>query len=311
MLADFTDRNWLWAAAIFYLAGFVQGTFSLLRNDRPAGTATYVLVAIGYVLQWIGLGVRGRAVGGCPLGNQFEIFQFTAWSAITLYLVIGVTFRKSLLGYFTSCLAAALTIVSLSIPAWDATRRSHIFGGNPWIELHAALALFSYGVFALLALTSVMFLLRNYSLKAKHVGGWFSFLPSILDLDHIGVRLLGAGVAILATSLAVGSAYWLRDVSTVNTSKLVVTAAIWVAYTAAFSLRLRGRLLAQRFAWACLGLFVAALLSLGPVDASRHSGPATARIAAPSSGTEGSVSLRAPEQTAARPGRWPADPFAA
>jgi HemX protein len=275
MLAEFTDRTWLWAAAGLYLAGFAQGTFSLLRHGRPSGAATYALIAIGYLLQIIGLGIRGKAVGGCPLGNTFEIFQFTAWSATTLYLLIGITFRNSLLGYFTSCLTAALTLVSLAIPAWDAARRAHIFGGNPWIELHAALALFSYGVFALLSLTSVMFLLRNYSLKAKHIRGWFSFLPSILDLDHIGVRLLGAGVSILAISLAVGSVYWLRDTSTVNSSKLLVTVAIWVAYTLAFGLRLRGILLSRRFAWACLGLFVAALLSLGPVDGSRHPRPAT------------------------------------
>lgn len=282
MFAELTDRTWLWAAAGFYLAGFAQGTFSLLRAGRPAGAATYGLVAAGYLLQLMGLGVRGRMVGGCPLGNPFEIFQFTAWSAITLYLVVGVTFRKSLLGYFTSCLAAALTLVSLSIPAWDATRRTGIFGGNPWIELHAALALFSYGVFALLSLTSLMFLLRNYSLKNKHVGGWFSFLPSILDLDHISVRLLGAGVAILVASLAVGSVYWLRDLSSVNLTKLFATVFVCIAYGITLALRLNGRLLAQRFAWACLVLFAAALLSLGPVDASRHSTvPLTARSAQP------------------------------
>lgn len=282
MFAELTDRMWLWAAAGFYLAGFAQGTFSLLRTGRPAGAATYGLVAAGYLLQLTGLGVRGRMVGGCPLGNPFEIFQFTAWSAITLYLVVGVTFRKSLLGYFTSCLAAALTLVSLSIPAWDATRRTGIFGGNPWIELHAALALFSYGVFALLSLTSLMFLLRNYSLKNKHVGGWFSFLPSIMDLDHISVRLLGAGVAILAASLAVGSVYWLRDLSSVNLTKLFTTVFVCIAYGITLALRLNGRLLAQRFAWACLILFAAALLSLGPVDASRHSTvPLTARSAQP------------------------------
>ena len=50
-------------------------------------------------------------------------------------------------------------------------------------------------MFALLALTSVMFLARNYSLKSKRLGGWFSFLPSIMDLDHIGVRLLDKWVA--------------------------------------------------------------------------------------------------------------------
>ena len=274
MFAGLNDRAWLWTAAGFYLAGLVLGTWSLLRGGRPSGAAMYLLIAAGYVLQLVGLGLRGRAVGGCPLGNNFEIYQFTAWSAITLYLVIGVTFRTSLLGYFTSCLAAALTVVSLALPAWDPALRTHIFGGNPWIELHAALAVFSYGVFGLLALTSIMFIARNHSLKSKHLGGWVAFLPSIIDLDHIGVRLLGSGVAILATSLAVGAAYWLRDTASANLFKILVTVAVWAAYTATFGLRLRGRLLARRFAWTCLLLYAAALLSLEVVNTSRHPAPA-------------------------------------
>jgi HemX protein len=279
MLAAIADRTWLWAAAGFYLAGFALGTWSLLRGGKPSGVANYALIVAGYVLQFIGLGLRGHAVGGTPIGNTFELFQFTAWSAITLYLVVGVTFRSSLLGYFTSCLAAVLTLVSLAIPAWDATRRTHIFGGNPWIELHASLALFSYGVFGLLALTSIMFLARNYSLKSKQLGGWFSFLPSILDLDHIGVRLLVAGVTILTASVAVILLYYLRDLSTADVTKIFSTVAVWLAYVTALVLRLKGRLLAQRFAWTCVALFAAALLSLGPVDASRHPATASAMIA--------------------------------
>lgn len=270
MFTDVSDRMWLLAAAGLYFAGFALGTIALLRHGRPSGGATYALIAVGYVLQLVGLGIRGRAVGGCPLGNQFEIYQFTAWSAITLYLLVGVAFRNSLLGYFTSSLAAALTLVSLAIPAWDATQRTHVFGNNPWIELHAALAVFSYGVFGLLALTSLMFLFRNHSLKSKDLGGWFSFLPSILDLDHIGVRLLGSGVAILAVSLGVGSVYWIRDMHTVDLTKLLVTIAVWMAYAAALGLRLQGVLLAKRFAWSCLALYIAALVSLVPVDRSRH-----------------------------------------
>ena len=180
-----------------------------------------------------GLYVRGLAAGGCPLGNTFEIVQFVAWSAMVLYFFVGTAFRVSLLGLFTAGYAATLALASLLIPAWDASRSERIFGSNPWIELHAALAVFSYGVFGLLALTSILYLFRNYSLKSKHLGGWFSFLPSIRDLDLIGVRLLGAGVAILATSLVVGSFYWLRDTSTVNTAKLLITVAIWLAYATA------------------------------------------------------------------------------
>ncbi len=261
---------WLWAAAGFYFAGFALGTLALLRQGRPSGSATYSLIAIGYLLQLVGLGIRGRAVAGCPLGNQFEILQFTAWSAITLYLVVGVTFRNSLLGYFTSALAAALTLLSLAIPAWDATQRMHIFGHNPWIELHAALAVFSYGVFGLLALTSIMFLLRNHSLKSKDLGGWFSFLPSILDLDHIGVRLLGTGVAILTAALGVIALHYLRDLSSANVLKITSTTLVWLAYAVVFTLRLRGQLLAKKFAWACVILFVAALASIPLVDRSRH-----------------------------------------
>ncbi len=163
-----------------------------------------------------------------------------------------------------------MTLISLAIPAWDATQREHIFGHNPWIELHAALAVFSYGVFGLLALTSIMFLLRNHSLKSKHLGGLFSFLPSIRDLDQIGVRLLGTGVAILTVALAVIALHYLRDVSSANLLKISSTTLVWAAYIAVFTLRVRGRLLAKRFAWSCVVLFVAALLSIPLVDRSRH-----------------------------------------
>ena len=269
MFAGLTDRSWLWIAAGFYLAGLVMGTLSLLRGERQSNALINIIIVLGYVAQLTGLYARGRMVGGCPLGNTFEIFQFTAWSATTLYLVVGVRFRSSLLGYFTSSLAAVLTLTSLAIPAWDATRRSDIFE-NPWIELHAALALFSYGVFALLARTALMLVLRHYSLKTKRISGWFSFLPPILDLDHISVRLLITGVVIMTATLAGGAVYWLRDPSSVNVSKLLATIAVWLAYSLALTLRVRGNLLAKRFAWTCLFLFGAALVSIPAVDASRH-----------------------------------------
>jgi len=278
MFANFADRTWLWLAAEFYLVGFLLGTWSLLRSGRPLNVAIYALIVAGYAMQLTGLYLRGLAVGGCPLGNTFELFQFTAWSAISLYLVIGVTFRNSLLGYFTSCLAAVLTLVSLAIPAWDSTRSSGMFGNNPWIEFHAALALFSYGVFGLLALTALMLQLRNYSLKNKRVGGWFSFLPSLFDLDLISVRLLGFGVALLSLALAVGSGYWLRNTDSVHWPKLLATVTVWACYASALGLRLRGLMGARRFAWTALGLFALALLSLGVVDANRRQPPAPAPV---------------------------------
>jgi ABC-type uncharacterized transport system permease subunit len=270
------DRAWLWLASACYSIGFIFGIAALLRDRRQSRLAVYGVMAAGFVLQTLGLYLRGRAVKGCPIGNTFEIFQFTAWSAIALYLVVGATFRLSLLGFFSSCLAAVLTLLSLANPIWDATRHAAAFGGNAWVAFHAALALFSYGVFALLALTSGMYLLQTYSLKQKHLNGLFSFLPSIIELDQISLRLLVVGVVLMTWSLGVGSIHWVQDFSSVDPPKLLVTAGIWFTYSAVMILRLSGRLVSQRLAWVCMALFAAALLSLPVVNASRHAVPTVA-----------------------------------
>jgi len=263
------DRAWFWFAAAFYLAGLVLGTAAVLRDRRHSHFAIYGVLALGFLGQTIGLYLRGRATRGCPIGNLFEIFQFTAWSSTVLYLVVGTAFRVSLLGYFSSCLSAFLTIVSLGMPAWDPARPAAALGGMPWVAFHAALAVFSYGVFALLALTSVMYLLQTYSLKHKRLRGLFSFLPSILDLDHISLRLLIAGIVLMSWALGIGAVHWLHDLSSVDTPKLL-TAFVWFAYGGVLALRLLGRLVSQRLAWACVALFMMALVCLGPVNASRH-----------------------------------------
>jgi len=269
-MSSIPDRTWLWIASAFYVAGFLLGTVALLRERRHSRAWMYVFISAGFALQTIGLGLRGKAVHGCPITNLFELFQFTAWSATSLYLVIGPTFRLSLLGYFNACLSATLTVVSLAVPVWDSLHRANTFGGNPWIEFHAALALFSYGVFGLLALTSIMYLLQVFSLKRQHLRGFFSFLPSIVDLDHINLRLLTAGVVLMSAALSVGYVYWVHDRDSVPATKILATGTIWAAYAVAFGLRLRSLLITKRLAWTCIALFIAALLSLGLINASRR-----------------------------------------
>src|SRR5690606_6112660 len=118
---------------------------------KTARPYTLALVSLGWILQSIGLYARGLQYGGCPLGNRFELVQFMVWSAIALYIFVGPAFRVSLLGLFASGFACAFSILSLTIPQWDTAARGPIFGDSPWVEAHAALALFSYGVFGVLA----------------------------------------------------------------------------------------------------------------------------------------------------------------
>ncbi len=267
-LLGLEDRQWIFLATVVFTVTTVLGSYSALKLHRKTGRPyTLALVSFGWVLQTLGLYARGLQYGGCPLSNRFELVQFLVWSAIALYIFVGPAFRLSLLGMFTSGFASLFSILSLSLSSWDTANRTPIFGDSPWIEMHAALALFSYGVFGTLALTSFMYLLQSRSLKQKKMGGLFPFMPSIIDLTQINFRLLVLGFCILTSSLAIGSVYFTRDLESANYSlKLIATVGVWFGYGVLLILRLRQTLNYKQYSWACIIVFAIALLSLDAVD---------------------------------------------
>ena len=264
-----SDRFWLWAGSILYAAAFGFALLHVARERRHSRIILLAIILAGYAAQTTGLYIRGLEVGSCPLGNKFEVMQFIVWSLVLIYIGVGQVYRMSLLGFFTAALAASLGVLSLLVGDWDGARRPHVLGPNVWIELHAALAIFSYGIFAILALTACMYLLQNHALKRKRTHGLFRYLPSIVDLDHVNFRLLLLGVAVLTVSLTVGSSHWIRSSGATDWAKLTVTVGIWLAYLTLFVLRLKRRVVTHHLAWSCVVLFVLALLSVWPVTASR------------------------------------------
>jgi HemX protein len=264
------DRSWMWIGSLLYTGGFLFGLAYLARARKHSRAALFGIILAGFLTQTIGLYLRGMEVGSCPLGNRFEIVQFIVWSLILLYMAVGPVYRMSLLGFFSAGLASVLGIVSLALGEWDGPRNPHALGHNVWIELHAALAIFSYGVFAILALTASMYLLQNYSLKRKKMAGLFRFLPSIIQLDQMILRLLLAGVALLTASLVMGGYHSIQAPDMANWAKITVTFGIWLAYLILVVLRVRKSVVAHTLAWTCILLFVVALASVWPVASSRE-----------------------------------------
>lgn len=273
------DREWIFLATVVFTITTILGSYSTLKLHRKTGRPyTLSLVSFGWILQTIGLYARGLQYGGCPLANRFELVQFIVWSAIVLYIFVGPAFRVSLLGMFTSGFASLFSILSLGIDSWDSPAREPIFGHSPWIEMHAALALFSYGVFGILTLTSLMYLLQSRSLKQKKMGGLFPYMPSIYELTQINLRLLILGFCILSSSLAIGSVYWTQSFESVDIFKLSATIAVWLAYGILLLLRAKEILSYKQYSWACIVIFVTALLSLEAVDGSSTTVASTAAI---------------------------------
>lgn len=263
-------RIWIALATGIYGIAFAFAGVSLAQQRRYLRPVLFLLILSAWIFHTVGLTIRGYEVRACPLGNPFEILQFITWSMVGLYVLVFPFYRINLLGFFTTALAFGLGMLSLIFPGWDHPYAEALFGGNPWVELHAALAISSYGVFGLLSLIAVMYLIQQHGLKSKHTNPFFRFLPSIIELDLVGMRLLSTGLIIFTSAILVGSLYWIPNFDNVSPFKLSATLILWVAYFAAWFLRFRHRLASRNFAWACITLFCLALFSLWPVDSSRY-----------------------------------------
>ncbi|WP_308948710.1 cytochrome C assembly family protein [Thalassobacterium maritimum] len=268
-----TDRNAFAVAAAIYGGAFAFGLAALLMRRAYPRSVMFALLMGGFLIQTLGLNLRGAAIKGCPLGNTFEIAQFLAWSLVLLFFIIGPAFRLRLLGFFTAGLATLLAAGAFIVPSWDRAYPPGLFGGNPWIELHAALAIFSYGVFAILSLVSIMFLIQQHGLKKKQFKGLYQYLPSVQQLDLMAKRLLITGVIVLSASLIFGSIFWVNNHELVPVFKLTATCLIWLGYLTVFVLRIQKKLVTRRHAIATIILFVLAIASLWPVQSARDSEP--------------------------------------
>ncbi|MGB0742917.1 MAG: cytochrome C assembly family protein [Opitutales bacterium] len=264
-----TDRAAFAAAAAIYGAAFLLGLLMLLLRRPYSRPIMFSLLTGAFLVQTLGLNLRGAEIKACPLGNSFEVAQFISWSLVLLFFIIGPAFKLRLLGFFTSGLAALIAGGALLVPAWDRPYPPGIFGGNPWIELHAALAIFSYGVFAILALVSIMFLIQQHGLKKKQFGGVYQYLPSVQQLDLMAKRLLITGVIVLSAALIFGAVFWIDNHDLVPVFKLTATCLVWLGYLTVVVLRIQKKLVTRYHAIASIALFLIAIASLWPVQSAR------------------------------------------
>lgn len=264
--AQYEARLWMSAGGTFYLLAFAYALWMLWRGRVHSSLSFHVLLVLGFVLQSVGLYARGLVLGAFPLKNTYEIVQVIVWTLVLLEMVLRPMFSLRLLGFFTSGLAGLLSLLSSAISGWDYVHGETLSEAhNPWVGFHAGVAIFSYGIFSLLAVTSFMYLLQHHALRRKRLGGVFLWLPSIRQLDEMGGRLLLMGVSVFTVAVASGIVNWLHVPSALGAAKLGATCLLWVCYVGACVWRVRQGLFGVRFAWVSLLLFGCALLALWPV----------------------------------------------
>jgi len=214
---------------IAFLSGIagVIGAFTIKNGNRSK--LTFPLMVGVFLAECSFLYVRGEMRGKCPLGDWGEILLFIAWSLTIFYIVVGSTYRVSLLGFFSAPFVFFLAVVALIPGMLEAEVIACPKGTvDYWGELHAALSVLSYGALSLAMVSALMFVALNHKLKSQQLtGGLFKNLPNIRSLVWLTKRLLWVGVVILTFGIL--SSLKMESFSS-HLGHLLVAFSVWAAY---------------------------------------------------------------------------------
>ena len=198
------------AIRVFYIIAlllFVLGTIIYFRafsrrvpGPRRPRTMT---VSYGMLFQLIGLVMYTIYLHQAPFLGLFQGFVFASFVLALLFLLITrVLEDERSVGIIVLPLICLFQLVGVFTPLQNVEDPS--LSPNPWFILHASVALFSYGAFAISFATAVLFLLLHRQIKGKHLGLIFERLPSLGELDYFTYRSITIGFIALTLSIAFG-----------------------------------------------------------------------------------------------------------
>ncbi|MEM1083730.1 MAG: cytochrome c biogenesis protein CcsA [Verrucomicrobiota bacterium] len=247
------DQRFLIIATLLAAIGGVGGMLSLRHHHRSRWT--FPLMAGAFLAQLGFLSLRGQAREACPLVGTGEILVFLAWSLTLFYLVVGPTYRLSLLGVFSAPVVVLFQAVAL-IPGMLDADPQPVEATDAWRETHSAMSVLGYGALALAAVAGMMFLVLDRQLKDQHLtSGLFKNLPPVRELLTSMQRLLWIGMGMLTIGVVAGFAM----PRTGGTAHLIAAVVVWLAYLALLVVKQSRGMTGKRFSLAVVLLFVVSL----------------------------------------------------
>jgi ABC-type uncharacterized transport system permease subunit len=248
------DRLPLILSTACFLVGFAYTMFSLGAGRYHPSRLNFSVMLCGFVLQTVFLARRGHELKHCPITNLFDMLVFLSWSMVLLYLFVGPAYRLTLLGAFTAPFVFVFQTFAMLVPI--DVRPATAPPPNPWLELHAALSIISYGAFALGCVAGMMYLAQERHLKSHRLTTLFFELPPITHLAVAIKRLLLAGVVLLAVGMLAGF------VVGSPVGKTGIGLAVWALYVVILSVAQARRLSPRRMAALAVLAFALTLASL-------------------------------------------------
>ena len=258
----------MWMTALYPLSLVTYWVYLFSRQEFYGNLATKItwlatmMGFIGLLVRWYESYLIGIDVGHIPVSNLYEVFVLFCLITSLLYLHYEEKLELKKLGAFVLIIITAAVAFIL----WYTFEK----GANEiqplvpalqsyWMKIHVPANFIGYGAFAMAAMISVAYLLKDKSIMAN-------YLPDLDVLDELTYKAISIGFIFFTIATILGAVwaaeawggYWSWDPK--ETWALIV----WLNYAAWLHLRLikglRGTVLAW---WSLMGLIVTTFAFLG------------------------------------------------
>ncbi|MGH3328873.1 MAG: c-type cytochrome biogenesis protein CcsB, partial [Streptomycetales bacterium] len=181
------------------------GAHEPVKADK-LGRIAVSLTVLAFGLHLAGVVARGLAAGRAPWGNMYEFSTAAALAACGVFLLLLTRENIRWLGVFV--VAAVLLTLGLAVTVLytDAGRLQPALQSY-WLVIHVAAAVISSGAFALGAIVSGLYLLRDRRDTRGGGAGLLVRLPPAASLDSTAYRI-HAFVFPLWTFAIIAGAIW-------------------------------------------------------------------------------------------------------
>ena len=247
-------------AGVAYAVQFTRRSFSASR------VASTLLVFAAFAHTFL-IGMETMRAGHVPFASATTAISTFVWLLALSYLYIELTTGERSMGVFILPLLIALQAIPASGPTIEP--RSPVME-SAWFGIHVSSLLFAYASFALAAVLGITYVLQFKEIKAKHLGFFYTRLPSLHILDDMNLRAVKIGWLFLTTGLITGG-IWASQLQpsgamSMVDPKIFVAVLCWALYSfelyAQRAIGWRGR----RAAWLSAVGFGIVLLNFVPVS---------------------------------------------
>ena len=259
---------------IVYAAAAVAYGIHFARRDAAVGRAATTLLLFGALVHTFVIGMQTMEVRHVPIANPSRAVSSFVWLLTLSYLYLELTTDERSMGVFILPVIVGLQTIPAIFPGMES--QDPVLD-SPWFWVHVSSLLFAYASFGLAGLLGATYMLQFKEIKKKHLGYFYTRLPSLQILDVMNSRAVTVGWIFLTLGVIIGAVWTAQargiapndpniKAMSLDDPKIFIALLTWGVYSFAVLARRTLGWTGRRAAWLSALGFAFAMLNFLPIN---------------------------------------------